>query len=178
MTLVLRHDVDVTCRNWLFPHRCSIVLRGMSPWIRPGWWLCSRRGLVPLRASLLSLHIVTLSIELPLLPCAFSSVLFTIRTNVYLGDIYELSLSKWCYWAASPFLILVPSKFSLSETINYLDLGCYFSILAIALSNVRGHANEERRASKARQSMLLTPRKRTESEKSSTCIHGVGDSSL
>ena len=54
------------------------------------------------------------------------------------------------------------SKFSLSETTNYLDLGYYVSILAIALSNVRGYVAEERRVSKTGP---LSPCKRTESPK-------------
>ena len=56
----------------------------------------------------------------------------------------------------------------MSETTNYLDLGYYISILAIALSNVRGYVTEERRASKTRQSTSyppLSPHKRTESLK-------------
>lgn len=60
------------------------------------------------------------------------------------------------------------SKFSLSETTNYLDLGYYISILAIALSNVRGYVIEERRASQTKHSTLhrpLSPHKRTESPK-------------
>jgi hypothetical protein len=67
-----------------------------------------------------------------------------------------------------PSSSLGSSKFSLSETTNYLDLGYYISILAIALSNVRGYVTEERRASKTRQPTShppLSPHKRTESPK-------------
>jgi len=63
-----------------------------------------------------------------------------------------------------PSASLGSSKFLLSETTNYLDLGYYISILAIALSNVRGYVTGERRASKTKQSTSspLSPHKRTE----------------
>jgi len=67
-----------------------------------------------------------------------------------------------------PSSSLGSSKFSLSETTNYLDLGYYISILAIALSNVRGYVTEERRAAKTGQPNShppLSPHKRTESPK-------------
>ncbi|KAF8806404.1 hypothetical protein BYT27DRAFT_7212091 [Phlegmacium glaucopus] len=60
------------------------------------------------------------------------------------------------------------SKFSLSATTNYLDLGYYISILAIALSNVRGYVTEERREPKTKHSTShrpLSPHKRMESPK-------------